>query len=181
MRREIEGFRVYRSENRDKGFVEMTDDLVAQTSFIDNDAGADRTYYYFVTSEEHSGLESDTSSNVIEVAAGPPLGKKQPPAQGWDSTPPAAPTQLNCALLDSGMIRLSWPPSTSPDLRYYNLYYSGEGQPKIGQSSRIASPGRSGTSYIDWGMDGNAKRHFYAITSVDRQGNESPPTFAQCE
>jgi hypothetical protein len=35
------------------------------------------------------------------------------------------------------------------------------------------------TEYLDWSAPRKAEKVWYAITAVDRQGNESGPTFAE--
>jgi fibronectin type 3 domain-containing protein len=76
-----------------------------------------------------------------------------------------------------GQYRLSWKPSSATDIRYYNIYFSASEQPQISQKRLIASALKSMTSYLDWSAPLEGKAH-YAITAVDRQGNESAPTYS---
>ena len=68
---ETRGYRVYRSEESGRGYREVTRPLagsryppVAATSFVDRSAEPGKAFFYVVTSEEHSGLESLPSAEV---------------------------------------------------------------------------------------------------------------------
>jgi len=169
--REIKGYRVYRSERPQEGFSETSGGLVAETSFTDGPLDEGKAYYYFVTSEEHSGLESDATSSVVRL----PGGDRFDPLKGWDRTAPAVIGDLRCERLSADRAKLTWTPSPSSDVRYYNIYYSAERAPESQQANRLISPSRLDTMYVDWGLDPGRPEHFYAITAVDRQGNESKP------
>jgi len=67
--------------------------------------------------------------------------------------------------------RLTWKPSQSPSLAYYHVYSASEAFDAPRQQLRIGSPTEA--ELIDWGLQAGAEYH-YAVTAVDRQGNESP-------
>jgi hypothetical protein len=142
------------------------------------------TWYYAVTSQEHSGLESRTLSNIWkvtlnksgdivesgEVAAYPrnPGGIKP-----FYSTPPSAPANLNVTKKRTpGHYLLTWTESKNSMIRYYNIYYSTSGTPLADQRYRIASIPVGHSKWLDWNAD-PSKKGYYLITSVDYQGNES--------
>jgi hypothetical protein len=134
---------------------------------------------YFVTAEEWSGLESDTTSNAVEVSLVLGDGHKvvdRPALTKFDTVAPPAITGFTAIREEPGQYRLKWDQSPASDLRYYNVYFSQAGGPEISQKRLIVSPLKGMTSYLDWSAptEGGA---FYAITAVDRQGNESPPAF----
>jgi len=138
---------------------------------------------YAVTAEDWSGLESDTTSEILVVSVeedGPKLVAQRPGIKGWDKTPPPAVTGFTAAKEpdEDGQYRLKWEKNPAKDLRYYNLYFSTKAKPDVGQKRLIMSPPANMTEYLDWSAPLGEKTVYYAITAVDRQGNESPPAFA---
>ena len=63
---EIRGYRVYRSEESGRGYRELTQAPAAETKFFDPAPSADpkKAHFYVVTSEAHSGLESQPSAEA---------------------------------------------------------------------------------------------------------------------
>jgi len=137
-----------------------------------------------VTAEEFSRLESDITSPVVSVTfqkdGSHIVGPLGPGVSGWDRVPPARVGDFTVRKDPSGGYYLKWEPSLEKDLRYYNLYFSSHARPEPVQARRIASPPPGTTEYIDWAA-GNPEKAYYAITAVDRQGNESQPTYAEAE
>ena len=125
---------------------------------------------YMVTALEWSGLESDTSSATITI----PGGATGPSVTNWDSQAPSAPTNLIAVNEAAGQNRLTWGSSPDQDVRYYNLYFSDTSHPPIQQQRRFASPPKTTTEYLDWTAPTTGQA-YYAVTAVDRQGNESMP------
>jgi len=179
--REIRGYRVYRSSRPTDGFSVISKGPVTGGEFRDAGSEPGQTRYYFVTSEEHSGLESDRTSAVVAYAPGRGQTGKLKPLVEWDKARPTKPSGLKCEWVEGGRAVLAWPPSDSRDVRYYNIYYSDEDAPRPVQAARLVSPGSEETRYADWGLDPEKASHFYAITVVDWQGNESEPTFARLD
>jgi hypothetical protein len=135
---------------------------------------------YFVTAEEWSTLESNTTSNRVRVR---PTGiENLASAKDFDKSAPPAVTDFSAtAEADApGQYRLKWTASPAADVRYYNVYFSAKGKPEVSQKRLIASPLASMKEYLDWSapIEGGAS---YAITAVDRQGNESMPAFAEAK
>ena len=98
---------------------------------------------------------------------------------GYWRTPPPAPGGFSVARTDKpGHFQLAWTRPKSDKVRHYNVYYSTEGPPRPVQANRIASPPVGTSSYLDWLADSHAPEAHYAITAVDRQGNESKPARA---
>ncbi|MFB3891836.1 MAG: fibronectin type III domain-containing protein [Phycisphaerae bacterium] len=185
---EVKGFHVYRSDDDGKTFVELTDKAIDGRSYKDATAQNGKAYIYAVTAEEWSRLESDTTSPTLKVelaAGGPKAAGTGTGVKGWDKTAPAAVKELKATLKD-GLITLQWPASAERDLRYYNIYASSAGKvapaakPEISQKRLLVSPPHDETSYIDWTAPKD-KTVSYAITVVDRQGNESSPAYAAVE
>jgi len=67
---EMRGYHVYRSRESGVNFEPLTMEPVSGTEFVDESAAAGATFFYAVTSVEHSGLESALSDEVA-VGAGP--------------------------------------------------------------------------------------------------------------
>ncbi|MFC2174137.1 hypothetical protein ACFLU6_16195, partial [Acidobacteriota bacterium] len=142
------------------------------------DSPGDGIHYYAVTSQEHSGLESDELSEVLQVtvSGGRLIDQAVFQLQGqrnyW-TTPPPAPLSFTCnALPEPGHYRLTWSEPNDSKVRYYNIYYSTSGNPSASQNSRIASLHAGTATYLDWLAD-PSNPGFYGITSVNRQGIES--------
>jgi hypothetical protein len=179
---EAKGFHVYRGDADGKGFAEITD-AAAPLGFTDKAAQVGQKYSYAVTTEEWSGLESDTTSEVLVVsveADGPKVIAKREGIKGWDTTPP--PPVIGFTVTkepdEDGQYRLKWEKSPAKDLRYYNIYFSTKGQPEPGPKRLIMSPPAAMTAYLDWSAPLAAQNVTYANTAVDRQGNESQPAYA---
>jgi hypothetical protein len=178
--REIEGFHVYRSVDSDNHFLEISSGLLTEQGYVDNTLSAGHTYYYAVSSEEHSGIESDYLSNVVRVSISSSSATwdnySAEGLKGWDATPPASVTALSVSQLSAGVYQLTWQGPPDKDVRYYNIYYSVAGPPACTQQRLIASPGGTSTKFIDWQAN-PAYAPFYGVTAVDRAGNESLPRY----
>ena len=170
---EVKGYLLYRKEG---AAWEPLDCLYTGTrTLIGTSASLIRDGTYMLTSLEWSGLESDTSSPTITI----PSGTKGPAVTKWDKTPPPAVAGFTVAMEAQGQYRLKWEKNPAGDLRYYNLYFSDKGKPAVSQKRLISSPQETVTEYLDWTAPTDAAQVFYAITAVDRQGNESEPAFAE--
>jgi fibronectin type 3 domain-containing protein len=177
---EVKGFHVYRSDDDGRTFTELTDKAVDAKTYKDASAQAGKTYVYAVTTEEWSRLESDTTSPTLKVevaAAGAKALGTGSGVKGWDKAAPAALKELKATMKD-GLVTLQWPASADKDLRYYNIYASSAGKPEISQKRLLVSPPHDEMSYIDWTAP-KGQTINYAITVIDRQGNESAPARAE--
>ncbi|MEX0774815.1 MAG: hypothetical protein WD042_03770 [Phycisphaeraceae bacterium] len=190
MSHETKTYHIYRKQGDDGTWEELTGLRMERrerdgvTAFTAADTTATRgfIYTYAVTAEEWSTLESDTTSNTLTVAlhdSGGPVTSGAA-VKDWDKTapPPVADFEVIKEADEEGQYRLTWSRSAAPDVRYYNLYFSTEGKPEATQKNRVASPLPGMTSYLDWSAPLGAAKVHYAITAVDRQGNESAPAYA---
>jgi hypothetical protein len=105
---------------------------------------------YTVVSVEHSGLQS----------ASP------------DHQAPPPPAGITARARSPFAVELTWTPSASKDVSYYNVYCSSGSQLDAVQDRRIASP--SEPRIIDWGLQSGTQYH-YIVTAVNRGGRESKP------
>ncbi|HMD84812.1 MAG TPA: choice-of-anchor D domain-containing protein [Terriglobia bacterium] len=171
--REVSGFHVYRSPDGKTSFHEISTGLVSGTSFIDNNASAEQMYFYAVTAEEYSGLESNQLSNIMQVTVGGASSQFAPAGTtGWDTVAPAPPTNVGLSNLAPGVWKLTWTASASSDTRYYNIFYNTGSAPPPTQPFAVDSPPVYETSYIYWQADPDSTPLF-GIQAVDRQGNQS--------
>jgi hypothetical protein len=86
-----------------------------------------------------------------------------------DVFPPAPPVGLT-AISGIGSIELTWEPNREPDLRGYQVYRA----EAPGVLVKLGDPTVEVT-YSDKAV-GHAKRYLYAVSAVDKQGNESKPS-----
>ncbi len=92
--------------------------------------------------------------------------------------PPASPAGLMVENVLERTNHLKWEKSSDPRLSHYNVYASGKPFSRPMQEQLIGSP--TYTELIDWGLKDDT-RYYYAVTAVDRQGNESDPVFMEAK
>lgn len=92
-----------------------------------------------------------------------------------DTTPPPTPTRLRVENVRERVNRLTWQGPQDPRHSHYHVYASPEAEPAVDQTTRIGSPTEE--EMIDWGLRAGTTYH-YAVTAVDRRGNESAPARA---
>jgi hypothetical protein len=136
----------------------------SETSFDDPQFEFAHTYVYSVRSVAQFGPDSIESADSAPVIVTP-----------RDIFPPAAPTGLEAIFVPAtptapADIELSWSISPESDLAGYNIYRSGQ----------LGTPGRklnaellSSPAFRDMDVTTNG-HYFYAVSAVDRAGNESP-------
>lgn len=87
-----------------------------------------------------------------------------------DGNPPTAPKNLY-SITGDNRVDLAWDKNTERDLDYYNVYYSSS------YNGAYIYLGSSTTNYyIDYTAR-NGITYYYAVTAVDRAGNESELSF----
>ncbi|MFB3892925.1 MAG: PQQ-binding-like beta-propeller repeat protein [Phycisphaerae bacterium] len=128
-------------------------------------------------------MTSSTAGAAIDKIIFTTDDKLQPIGRMYlDETPPGEVKDLKAVRMDRTLLKLTWSAPADKDVRYYNVYYApGAEKPAIDQACRIASvPAAAPTQYIDFAAKPGAQAS-YAVTAVDRFGNESKPVFAQAE
>lgn len=142
------------------------------------DTPGDGTWYYALTSEEHSGLCSEVTSQVIRVTvSGGAVTSTMlmSPETDFVTVFPSAPTGFAAANKDgNNHYSLSWsePTDTHNLVRGYSIYYHETVNPSPVQANRIATVPKGTTSWKDWGADLSVKGK-WGITTIDKYGNES--------
>jgi len=153
----LKGYNIYRVESSGK-LQSLNSAPVREEKFNDTDFLFDQVYRYFVravASDAAPVLESDDST-AAEVTP-------------KDAFPPAAPAGLT-AIKGENFITLIWDAGREKDLAGYRVWRRGSGQ-----SPFVALTAQSilETTYTDTAVEKN-ERYEYAITALDRSGNESP-------
>ena len=147
------------------------DEIDRQINFIRNHKMAGEGHYrvkYLM--ENTQGIYDELVENFYAYPA------LQPPMPWLDSVPPTAPSELAVTDIDNGYTELKWQAATDNDARnkpMYVIYASNDFPVDINRPENIVAQGIRETSYIyapilPW----NAKKHF-AVTAIDRYGNES--------
>lgn len=142
-----------------------------QINFIRNHKMAGEGHYrvkYLM--ENTQGIYDELTENFYAYPA------LQPPMPWLDNVPPTAPSELKITNIDHGYTELTWQAATDNDQRnkpMYVIYASNEYPVDIDRPENIVAQNIRETSYIyapilPW----NAKKHF-AVTAIDRYGNES--------
>jgi hypothetical protein len=88
-----------------------------------------------------------------------------------NTEPPAVVQGLRVENVQPRVNRIAWQPSEAAGLAYYHVYAARQPFDEPDQRLRIGSP--TEPELIDWGLKAGTE-YFYAVTAVDRQGNESP-------
>jgi fibronectin type 3 domain-containing protein len=93
-----------------------------------------------------------------------------------DRSPPPPPLGLRAENVRARANRLVWQRPADPTLSHYQVYASREPDFEPGQETLVGSP--TYEEFIDWGLRADTRYH-YAVTAVDRRGNESAPVRAE--
>jgi hypothetical protein len=146
-------YRVFRRGEQDLAVSLMT--TVEANQWVDTTTEYGKQYRYIVQAVQKTGsgeVESEVSSegNVTPI----------------DVFPPAVPKGLN-AIAAAENIELVWERDTEPDLAGYRLYRA-VGDGKLEKLADI----QDAPSYSDRKLE-SGKRYRYAVSAVDRIGNES--------
>jgi hypothetical protein len=147
------------------------------------DTPGNGTWYYAVTTQENSDLESQTLSEILEVtvAGGNVTGTSVVAVEGqtgfWTTKSSAPSTLTAVQQAVTTHYKLDWTDLADTKVRYYNVYYREGSNPTVNQIYRIASIPPGLQTWLDWNVT-SAVTPYYAITAVDRYGNESDPKFA---
>jgi fibronectin type 3 domain-containing protein len=158
----VSGYNIYRL-GQGETMSELTKPIntapVKETTYTDAPPYA--AYTYVVTAVSGPGAESEPSAGATVTFK--------------DLTPPPAPKNLQY-LLETKAVRLLWDPVDAPDLAGYKVYRTeGVGHEpnvrEIGTVPMFAAPVTT-TYAVDTGADPGIA-YKYAVTAVDKNGNES--------
>lgn len=168
----LSGYRIYRAEPASgaTGAPERAPQELAGQSpspnFLDAQIEWGKTYVYTVRSVAQYGADAVESGESRAVEVTPK-----------DIFPPAPPLDLVAVYVPAAgatpaAVELSWAISPEPDAAGYYVYRTGEGQEKLERSTAnlLPTPAFRDTSVLP------GAEYTYAVTAVDRAGNESQPS-----
>ena len=152
---ELEGFHIYRRFATSRSYAEPVRFVPAKRRrFLDESARFDQRYIYSVT-------------GVVSQRPRIETGRSQEHEVHYkDEFAPPPPASLE-ALAQEGSVRLVWKPSPAADVAGYHVYRRIED----GESARLTKDPISALSWVDSGLSVDV-RFTYAVTAVDRSGNE---------
>jgi hypothetical protein len=147
-------FRVFRKPEGAEGYALAA--TVTRREWVDADAEYGKRIEYLVQGIRDVGDNHTAESDLSDVAALTPE----------DKFPPAAPAGLHATAAPAS-IELSWEPNSESDLASYRIYRAlgGGAFEKVGDVSAVPA-------YSDRTVE-RGKQYRYAVTAVDRAGNES--------
>jgi hypothetical protein len=145
--------RVLRRTGESKTYLLLT--TVAANQWLDTTTEYGKQYFYIIQAVQKTGNQ-EAESELSEAKEVTPV----------DIYPPSTPAGLN-AIAGTGNIELVWDRNTDPDLAGYRLYRAA-GDGKLEKIADIQDT----PSYSDRKVE-SGKRYRYAVSAVDRLGNES--------
>ena len=156
--RDLKGYRVFKSFQSDRGFVQLTRVPIADTLFTDTLSleRLDKQVYYQVMALDGSYNQSAPSLTAVG---------RMP-----DVVAPSAPLLVVADVDREHRVRLAWKPSSSPDVAYYDLQYRDAGD-TLFQSLHMATPAQH--EFEDVGFAKVPHWREYRVLAVDSAGNGS--------
>jgi fibronectin type 3 domain-containing protein len=147
-------FRILRRAQGDEAFAGLA--VTTAPEYLDATAALGKTYAYQVLAYTEVGPHQEAQSDL----------SNEETCFYKDTFPPAPPAGVR-ALASAASIELSWDANTEPDLAGYRVYRStnGGGFEKIADVNEIPA-------YSDRAVE-RGKTYRYAITAIDKSGNES--------
>jgi len=153
----LKGYNIYRIDSSHK-LQRLNPGLVREEKFNDADFLFGQTYRYFVraAASEAAPVQESEDSATTEVTP-------------KDDFPPAAPAGLT-AIKGANFITLIWDSGRAKDLAGYKVWRREAGQDRF---VPLTAQSILENTYTDTSVEKD-KRYEYAITALDRSGNESP-------
>ena len=133
---------------------------VGPTEFVDKSVQNERTYSYAVRGIRQEAGTTARGPASPSVAATP--GR---------STPPAPPTNL-VATPSANTVRLSWLPSSDPNVAAYVVYRAGP----TGEIARVGSVRAPATTFTDRDLAPGTYRYAVTVQDATARANESGPS-----
>ena len=156
----VAAYNLYRNGAR------LNPEPLTQPRFIDRNFQFGATYEYVVHAlsyrPSNASLAGAIESNPSESLTYSPK----------DAFPPAAPTSLTIASINS-LVSLFWPLNAEPDVAGYNVYRTEEENTPPANWIKLNAQLHKTASFRDDRVQ-VGKQYFYQIAAVDIYGNESP-------
>jgi RHS repeat-associated protein len=156
---DLAGYNVYRATSSSGPWTKMTNAPAPGTSYKATGLSNGTKYWFAVTSVDKTGNESARSG----TAAATPKGTST-----VDLTAPPVPAGLSADAGDK-QVELSWAAVSASDLAGYNVYRATSSS---GPWTKITNSAITTTSFKATGLS-NGTKYWFAVTSVDKTGNES--------
>ncbi|MBT4814868.1 MAG: hypothetical protein HON70_04175, partial [Lentisphaerae bacterium] len=118
----------------------------------------------FTLATDSVGAQADVLCLATDPAFVPEGGRPE------DVEPPRPVSGVRVESVEGRTVALSWDACPAPDVWHYNVYGARAPITEPMQESLLASP--TTCEFIDWGLRAGTAYH-YAVTAVDRRGNES--------
>ncbi|MBX2942943.1 MAG: fibronectin type III domain-containing protein [Cyclobacteriaceae bacterium] len=155
------GYRIYRSNNPNAEFSQVTIEPIANNSFVDsiNLKTLDRHIYYQVMAID----KSQNHSKLSEVLA----------LEIPDQVPPVSPVFLPVTS-NKEVVELQWLPSSSDDVKSYDIYLQKPGEQEWRKLNSVPRTKDSIISYKVTNLEEGLRVNF-TVLAVDQSGLESTP------
>lgn len=152
----VAGYNLFRAAGKSKA-VRLNSALIKGQSYEDKSFDFGMTYSYFVraSANESSPFQESENSEILVISP-------------KDIFPPAPPKGV-VLVTGPDILSLSWDANQESDLGGYRVWKKAEGEPEF--VVLMEKPFLENT-YTDSSVEKNI-RYYYAITSVDKAGNES--------
>ncbi len=152
----VAGYNVFRAAEKSK-VVRLNPALIKGRTYEDKTFDFGTTYSYFVrvSSSESSPYQESEDSEVIEIS----------PKDTFAPVPPKGVVLV----MGTEILSLSWDANQESDLGGYRVWKRAEGESEF--TALMKKPILENT-YTDTSVEKNI-RYYYAITSMDKAGNES--------
>ncbi|MGI6684950.1 MAG: S-layer homology domain-containing protein [Bacillota bacterium] len=127
--------------------------------YVDGNVSLGKTYLYQIVAEDRAGNRSEPASVTASTA------------EGGDTVPPTAPSNLHASVLEGGSVNLTWQAADDNiGVAGYKVYRT---QDEITQL--IATLDSNTLTYRDQGLLSETS-YDYQVTALDEAGNESVPS-----
>ena len=152
----VAGYNVFRAAEKSKA-VRLNPTLIKGRTYEDKTFDFSTTYSYFVrvSSSESPPYQESEDSEVLEISP-------------KDTFAPAPPKGV-VLVMGPDILSLSWDANQESDLGGYRVWKRAEGESEF--AALMKEPILE-NAYTDTSVDKNI-RYYYAITSMDKAGNES--------
>ncbi|NVJ59418.1 MAG: endonuclease [Gammaproteobacteria bacterium] len=154
---DLDGYRVYRSDDGGASFRLVQTDLTLTNNFTDTSVAASTSYSYYITAVDLAGNES-VASLVVSATTNDAV----------DSEAPLAPVGLTADNYRRD-VSLNWDANSESDLAGYNVYRR---DLRSGDLVKINNELLLTTSF-DTRLPSWWRTYEYVVTAVDTSGNES--------
>lgn len=156
--KDLRGYRVFKSYQADRGFVQLTRVPITDTMYSDTLSlqRLDKQAYYQVVALDGSFNQSAPSAPVM--------------GRMIDVVPPTPPLLVGADVEKDQRVQLIWKASSSPDVAYYEVQYRNTGD-SLFQELHLATTKE--LSYTDQGFKEVPHSREYRVMAVDSAGNSS--------